>query len=249
MNFLFCVHPTREEAHRLHGELSGYLRLKGHSEVSDPALADFTLAIGGDGTVVAACRACSAPIIGINAGTLGYLTRVEPAQAKDALDRLCRGDYAIEERMMLCCGAAGGPVTCALNEAALTKEGSGVIRFTVTVDGIRLMRYTADGIICATPTGSTGYSLSAGGPIVDPASELMVLTPIAPHTLLNRPIVLSADSVVRLECENDAVISMDGASARLPAGTPFEIRRSPETMRFVSFGRESFIGRLQQKLG
>ena len=119
MNFLFCVHPTRAEAQRLHGELSAYLKEKGHSEVCDPAKADFTLAIGGDGTVVAACRACSAPIIGINAGTLGYLTRVEPSQAKDALDRLCRGEYAIEKRMMLCCGAMGGPVTRALNEAGI----------------------------------------------------------------------------------------------------------------------------------
>ena len=248
MNFFFCVHPTREEARALHAELNEYVSSLGAKETFDPALADFTVAIGGDGTVVAACRLSDAPVIGINAGTLGYLARIEPQNAKDALLAVMKGEYGVEKRMTLLCGPAGGEKTTALNDAVLSKADAGVIRFSVTVDGIELMRYTADGIIAATPTGSTGYSLSAGGPIVDPAGENIILTPVSPHTLINRPIVLSAQSKVTLVCETDALISLDGSARPLSAGSHYEISRSDRYMRFVTFGRESFIARLRKKL-
>ena len=225
MNFFFCVHPTREEARALHAELNEYVSSLGAKETFDPALADFTVAIGGDGTVVAACRLSDAPVIGINAGTLGYLARIEPQNAKDALLAVMKGEYGVEKRMTLLCGPAGGEKTTALNDAVLSKADAGVIRFSVTVDGIELMRYTADGIIAATPTGSTGYSLSAGGPIVDPAGENIILTPVSPHTLINRPIVLSAQSKVTLVCETDALISLDGSARPLSAGSHYEIIR------------------------
>ncbi|MBR4235850.1 MAG: NAD(+)/NADH kinase [Clostridia bacterium] len=248
MNFLFCVHPTRSEAAQLHSELAQHIALHGGREVSNAADADFIVAIGGDGTVVSAFRKRNLPIIGINAGTLGYLTRVEPKDAAAALTDVLSGNYTLERRMTLSCGIRGGQKVTALNEAALLKSDAGVIRFTVTVDGVELMRYTADGCICATPTGSTGYSLSAGGPIVDPASEMIILTPLAPHTLVNRPIVLSPDSRVTLVSENDAIISTDGSSCSLPAGAAYEICRSGEYMKFVTFGKESFITRLRKKL-
>ena len=248
MDFYFCVHPTREGARILLGELSVYLMTIGAQVVSDPAKADFTVAIGGDGTVVSACRLSEAPVIGINAGTLGYLTRIEPENAKEAILAVTKGEYDIERRMTLLCGPAGGEKVTALNDAVLSKADAGVIRFSVTVDGIELMRYTADGIIAATPTGSTGYSLSAGGPIVDPAGENIILTPVSPHTLINRPIVLSAGSRVTLMCEKDAWISLDGSARPLPAGTRYEISRSDRYMRFVTFGRENFITRLRRKL-
>ena len=125
---------------------------------------------------------------------------------------------------------------------------AGILRFTVLVDGTELISYTADGMIVSTPTGSTGYSLSAGGPIVDPISEMLILTPIAPHTLVSRPILLSASSTVTLISETDAIIATDGETVPIKADTPFEIRRSEKVMRFVSFGRENFITRLRKKL-
>ncbi|MBQ6257780.1 MAG: NAD(+)/NADH kinase, partial [Clostridia bacterium] len=103
MNFFFCVHPTREEARALHAELNEYVSSLGAKETFDPALADFTVAIGGDGTVVAACRLSDAPVIGINAGTLGYLARIEPQNAKDALLAVMKGEYGVEKRMTLLC--------------------------------------------------------------------------------------------------------------------------------------------------
>ncbi|MBQ3669202.1 MAG: NAD(+)/NADH kinase, partial [Clostridia bacterium] len=189
-----------------------------------------------------------APIIGINAGRLGYLTHVEPEHAEEALKAVFDGRYALERRMTLDSSPNGESSENALNEVALLHADAGVIRFNVLVDGLRLTSYTADGMIAATPTGSTGYSLSAGGPIVDPAGEMLILTPIAPHTLLSRPIVLSPLSVVTLECENDALIATDGRTRSVKAGDSIEIKRSDKYMRFVTFGRESFITRLRQKL-
>ncbi len=248
MNFYFCVHPTREQAQRIADDLHDFIEMSGGKCVPDPRGADFTVAIGGDGTVVSAWKEYDCPIIGINAGTLGYLPRVEPEHARDAIQAVLDGRYSLEKRMTLDCSIPGGGNANALNEAALLHRDTGVIRFTVQVDGTELIRYTADGMIVSTPTGSTGYSLSAGGPIVDPSSEMLILTPVAPHTLVSRPILLSADSTVTLISKNDAVAAFDGEALPLPAQTPFEIRRSEKVMRFVSFGRENFITRLRKKL-
>ena len=136
----------------------------------------------------------------------------------------------------------------ALNDIVLLRPDTGVIRFTLTVDGVPLMRYTADGMIAATPTGSTGYSLSAGGPIVDPVSRAIVLTPLAPHTLVNRSIVLSGESRITLECERDAILSIDGDNHPVSAGETITIIKSEEEAQFVTLARESFLDRLRKKL-
>lgn len=248
MNFYFCIHPTRTQAQHIAMELRDVIISLGGSCVEDPSQADFTVAIGGDGTVVSAWKEHDCPIIGINAGTLGYLPRVEPTHASDAIQAVFDGHYSLEKRMTLDCGIPGEESVNALNEAALLHPDAGILRFTVLVDGTELISYTADGMIVSTPTGSTGYSLSAGGPIVDPISEMLILTPIAPHTLVSRPILLSASSTVTLISETDAIIATDGETVPIKADTPFEIRRSEKVMRFVSFGRENFITRLRKKL-
>ena len=248
MNFLFTVHPTREQARRIYEDLAEYIDSLGGKCVDAPEEADFSVAVGGDGTMVSAWRRLDKPLIGINAGTLGYLPRVEPEHAKEAIRAVFDGRYVLEDRMTLSCRMAGGEEIRALNEAALLHPDPGVLRFSVKVDGTELISYTADGMIVSTPTGSTGYSLSAGGPIVDPAGEMLILTPIAPHTLVSRPIVLSPQSRVTLESESDALIATDGRTRKLPAGVPFDIRRGDKYMRFVSFGRENFITRLRRKL-
>ena len=248
MKFWFYAAAARPRALELAQKAREIIAREGGFCLETPAEADFTVAVGGDGTVVAAHRMSDSPIIGINAGTLGYLPRIEPEAMEESLIRILRGEYALESRMTLSGGLRGAESANALNEVALVKPDAGVIRFIVTVDDVPLMRYTADGIICSTPTGSTGYSLSAGGPIVDPLSELMVLTPISPHTLVNRPIVLSAQSRVSIECETDAVIAIDGDAKRYIAGQTLEIRKSSKRVQFVTFARESFIERLRRKL-
>lgn len=248
MKFWFRIHSTRPEAASLMHAACAILEKNGCRVVSSPSEADFTIAIGGDGTVVAAHRMSRKPIIGVNAGTLGYLTRIEPSHLEESLERVIRGDYTLENRMTLLVKGEGIPPSIALNDAAILKADSGVIRFTVNVDGVRLMRYTADGIIAATPTGSTGYSLSAGGPIVDPLSESIVLTPVAAHTLLSRPIVLSAQSVITLCPESNCILSVDGDQRPIGANREIVIARCEEYVQFVSFGRESFIDRLRKKL-
>ena len=245
--FFFVSHPTREEAYDLRKELEAFVLDSGAMVVTDPRQADFSVAIGGDGTVVGAYRACSAPVLGINDGNVGYLARVEKENAFTAVKAVLDGRYEIESRMTLSC-EAGGETFCALNDAALVKSGVSPVSVSVCVDDTGLMRLTADGLIVSTPTGSTGYSLSAGGPIADPMSELIILTPVAPHTLMSRPIVLSAKSRVRLTANRDAVLLIDGQRYDLPADTPVRIEKSEQYMHFVSFGRENFISRLREKL-
>ena len=248
MNFWFALHPTRTEAYELKEQLVKLLEAEGSHVVDNPQKADFAVAIGGDGTVVGAFKKCSKPIIGINVGRLGYLPRIEPADAETALRRVLQGQYEIEKRMTLTCSAAGHGELCAINEAAFLKASASIIHFSVSVDGYELTRYAADGMIVATPTGSTGYSLSAGGPIIDPVSDMIVLTPNCPHTLVSRPIVLSANSRITLESDDKSVLSVDGAITRLNEHEKVEIRRGSENMSFVSLSRESFIERLRKKL-
>ena len=248
MKFWFRVHTARPQALILRDEAEKIIRRAGSVIVDDPEQADLTVAIGGDGTVVSAHRQSRRPIVGVNAGTLGYLPRIEPEDMPRALERVLRGDYALEDRMTLSGAPEGAEPVNALNEVALVKPDSGVIRFSVAVDGMPLTRYTADGIIAATPTGSTGYSLSAGGPIVDPSSQLIVLTPIAPHTLCSRAVVLSPTSRVTIVCDTPAVLLVDGDARPHPAGLPLHIQRSENVVQFVTLGQESFIERLRRKL-
>ena len=245
--FFFVSHPTREEAYDLRKELEAFVLDSGAQVVTDPAIADFSVAIGGDGTVVGAYRACPAPVLGINDGNVGYLARVEKENAFTAVKAVLDGRYEIESRMTLSC-EAGDEAFCALNDAALVKSGVSPVSVSVCVDDTELMRVIADGIIVSTPTGSTGYSLSAGGPIADPMSELIILTPVAPHTLISRPIVLSPESRVKLETNKDATLLVDGQKHELKANTSVTIARSEHHMHFVSFGRENFITKLREKL-
>ena len=139
------------------------------------------------------------PIIGVNTGTLGYLTEVNPDNLKDALGDLSDGNYHVEERMMLegkliKANGESMKIPESLNEIAILKNVNGVVRFDAIVNDRLINSYTADGILVCTPTGSTAYNLSCGGPIADPTAEILTLTPIAPHTVINRSIVLSKDS-------------------------------------------------------
>ena len=222
--------------------------------------AQCVLVLGGDGTLIQVAGALASkdvPLLGINLGTLGYLAEIETDQIIPTLDRLVKDDYEIEERMMLST-SSGGDRRDALNDIIITRYGDPrVVRYIIYVNGRCLSTYDADGIIISTPTGSTGYNLSAGGPIVEPNAKLILITPICPHTLNTRAIVLSSDDLISIEVckskymrEYEACVSCDGISTiRLSAGDSVDVRKADGVTKVIKMSREGFLDVLSRKLG
>lgn len=229
-----------------------------------PKEVECILVIGGDGTLIQAARDLAGlriPLVGVNLGTLGYLTEVERENLYPSLDKLMEDKYQIEERMMLegTVMREGKALSTmvALNDVVFSRSGAlRVIDFKIYLNGEFLNRYSADGIIIATPTGSTGYSMSAGGPIVSPDAKLMVMTPICAHTLNNRSIVLSGNDRITLEfCPDrgrgcrERLVSFDGDNSVCAAvGDTVEIRRSEQFTRIVRLNKISFLEVLRDKM-
>lgn len=229
------------------------------SIVDDVSCADIVFSIGGDGTFLKTARlADEKPLIGINTGTLGYLTEINPENIEKTLKDLLDNNYYIEKRMMLegkIIKSDGETITIpeSLNEIAISKNVSGVVRFDAVVNGKLINSYTADGILICTPTGSTAYNLSCGGPIVDPTAEIITLTPIAPHTIINRSIVLSSDSVVEIritELREDTVsyALYDGKSIEVVSGDTIQIKKSDKITRIVKLEDRSFIDTIRENI-
>lgn len=221
------------------------------------------LVLGGDGTVIQAAHDvvdCGIPILGINLGTLGYLAEIDRENITQALDCLLEDKFEIEERMMLegiCAGYAGQDKQTALNDIVITRSGPlRVVKYHVYVNDKYLASYKADGIIVATPTGSTGYSMSAGGPIVSPDAQSILITPICPHTLNRTSVVLSAEDKIGICIEGsgilggaEAVASFDAAHGiELMAKEQIEIRRSEKKMQLIKISRDSFLQVLRRKM-
>lgn len=223
-----------------------------------PEDSDCCIVLGGDGTMLQAARSAAhvdVPLIGVNLGTLGYLAEVEKTGVDDALRRLLAGDYEIEDRMMLY-GEACGKHDYALNDIIVTRRGAmTTINFDIYVNGLFLCNYHADGIVISTPTGSTGYSMSAGGPIVEPSGNMILITPICPHTINSRSMVLSADtklSIVMGEGRDGAtqqsVAYFDGSGhIELETGDKIEIERSIKTTKILKLNKVSFLQALGKK--
>lgn len=223
------------------------------------AQADLVITFGGDGTLIRAAHICSllgTPILGVYYGRFGFVTQCRPNEIGAALSLFVDGKAKIQERMMVQTDLVRGSQVVAtlhsLNESALQRAATTrMLSFEVTVDGRLLTSYPADGVIVCTPTGSTAYNLSAGGPIVDPNVKAMVLTAITPHTLSARPLVLAPESVIdlRLETRGDAVLSCDGQSRlHLLSGDAVRITQSPRITRLVSVDEEDFLQKLGDKL-
>jgi len=217
---------------------------------------DLALSLGGDGTMLRAVHLAAplgAPVLGVNLGRLGYLAVIESDRLCAALDQFCAGDYAVEERTMLCVTIEGeAPSThLALNEAVLEKTEPGrTVHLAVSIDGHFFNSYVADAIILATPTGSTAYAFSAGGPIVSPRQNALLITPVAPHTPFARPLVVHPDEPVRIEVldHRGAVASIDGrALGHLGAGDAIAATVAPVPARFVTFGERDFYAVLKAK--
>ena len=217
---------------------------------------DALVSLGGDGTILRGIQYAvqwDVPLLGVNLGRKGFLAEIEPQGLEDALKRLINGDCAVEERPLLS-ASFGGETWLALNDVVVSRGGyARLIGVETLVDGEMAGRYLADGVIVTTPTGSTGYSLSAGGPVVSPRVDCMVVTPICAHSLQHRPIVVGGSSVIRLELDNDdeqtASLQVDGQSrATLTAGMSVEIARSERKARFIRVQPEQFFGLVRGKL-
>ena len=215
---------------------------------------------GGDGTLIRAVRDLgehSLPLLGINLGTLGYLADVELKDFREALDRLFEGQPEIEERMMLEGSFRGSRKDIAMNDIVLAREGKvRIVSFNIYVNGALLNTYQADGVILSTPTGSTGYNLSAGGPVVEPTAQMIVITPICSHALNTSSVVLSADDLIEVEvCEGrygrqeQVSLCFDGAEqTTLVTGERVCIRRAGQTAKLIKLSRESFMKTMRKKM-
>jgi NAD+ kinase len=220
---------------------------------------DLVLSFGGDGTLLRSAHLTGpndTPLLGVNIGRLGFLADIEIEHIHDAIDALEAGRYRVEERLVLAAqleSHAAFETEWALNEFVLDRSGAaGLIEIEVNVNDTHLNTYWADGLIMGTPTGSTAYSLSTGGPILAPGVEAVILTPIAPHTLTVRPIVLPADATITCQVlQNDQpyVFAADGRSTLFDEhGLEFTVERAPHTVNLVKLPGQHFFHTLRSKL-
>ncbi len=269
-HFLIYANRKKDKNLAMAKRIRSYLEAKGQQvSVNEEGVdwkgaADCIIVLGGDGTVLRAARETrelNIPIIGVNLGTLGYMTEIEPENLEEALERLIQGDYESESRMMLYGRAflenGAEEEGWALNDIVISRKGSlQIIKFNIFVNGQFLNDYDADGMIITTPTGSTGYNLSAGGPLIEPGAKLITLTPICPHTLNQRSIILSPEDVIEIqipqgreESVQTVEASFDGGHGiTLRTGERIRISKSEKITEFLRLNRVSFLEVLHRKM-
>ncbi len=273
------VHERREEAAAQALDLTEWLLEEGHEvrvpsgdeldgeleafSITDDGFADgldAAISLGGDGSMLRAAqliRGRDVPILGVDFGQLGYLTTVEPSEMHTAVRRTLAGDCEIEDRMLLgvtvSSSGVDGDDALALNEAVVERtHQSNTIRIAVSIDGLFFTSYAADGLIVATPTGSTAYALSARGPIVAPTHRSFQLTPVSPHMLFDRTLVLDPEQKLRLTVDGGrpAALSIDGSTRGVMGdGDWIECTAAPETVRLVRLDDDHFHSVLKSKFG
>lgn len=280
-HFLIITNEFKDKGLVFTGKIRRYIEARGgscqcYSSTGDDArhaapdsadIAEGTecvLVLGGDGTLIRAAAKLvdeKLPLIGVNLGTLGYLCELEAANVFDAIDELMDGHYMLEERMMLSAyGIKNGIQTeakTALNDVVIHRTGAlSVVNLIVSVNGEYLNTFRADGIIISTPTGSTGYNMSAGGPIVDPKAKMMLITPINAHNLNSRSIVISADDEVMIEIgqrrsqkDETVEVSYDGDNAvGLEVGDRLVVKQAASVAKVCKLSRKSFLEILRKKM-
>ncbi len=274
------LHNDRPSAARLGREIAEWLHERGHAvrsptldaacagleaDAVDPAVvgvgADVAVSLGGDGTMLRTIELVAAhgvPVIGVNLGQLGYLTELEPAKILDALEQFFAGSYLIEERMMLhvaieSASAIAVTEATALNEAVLEKTLSGhTVRLDVEINGSFFTPYATDGLIVATPTGSTAYAFSARGPIIAPTHRSLLLTPVSPHMLFDRSLILDAETSLRVTVDGyrPAALTVDGRMlGQLQEGDSITCTAADFSARLVLFAPRDFHRILKSKFG
>jgi NAD+ kinase len=219
---------------------------------------DFVFSVGGDGTLldtVALVQNSGTPIVGINTGRLGFLANINQNDINQAVDSLLRGHFTLDKRTLLRLEsntAIFGDTNFALNEVTIQKkDSSSMITIHAYLNGEYLNSYWADGLIIATPTGSTGYSLSCGGPILVPQSESFVITPIAPHNLNVRPIIISDKNVISVEIEGRSshfLVALDSRSETINSSIQLAIKKEDFTVNLVRLNNQNFLDTLRNKL-
>ena len=222
----------------------------------DPKTIDFVLSLGGDGTILGLVHQyehLDAPILGINLGHLGFMADVPLGDVYPSLQDLINGNYNIEERLILQGQSAGEEKYFAVNDFVIHRsKNPNLIEIGIHVDGLYLNTFEADGMIIATPNGSTAYSLAAGGPILSPTLEAVVITPICPHTISNRPIVLTSKQKIQVQYLSNyksVEVCADGLSHHtLQTGAVFNISCSPKKFRLVNLLRRDYFSTLRTKL-
>lgn len=217
---------------------------------------DAIVTVGGDGTILHSAKHAlehDKPLLGINAGRLGYLAQIEPNEL-EGLSRLISGEYSVGERMLLEARVDDGPPVLALNDIVLSRGLSRLVDLHVSEDGVPMGAYRADGLILATPTGSTAYSMSAGGPIVDPALDGIILTPICPHSLYARSVIFRPDAFIsvrsrRVNNDDKIIICVDGEETNiLDEQNTLRVRRAEKRLKFISFSDKKFGSIIHEKL-
>lgn len=280
-NFLIITNSYKDINLRLTGEITAYIEEHGGrctrfvsngKEISKaapplekiPKETECVLVLGGDGTLIRAASSLTAsrlPLIGVNMGTLGYLCELEESSVFPAIDQLMADTYMVEERMMLSGhGIKAGKAVAegiALNDIVIHRTGAlSVVNLILYVNGEYLNTFHADGIILSTPTGSTGYNMSAGGPIVDPKAGMILITPINAHNLSSRSIVIGAEDEVvveigkrRTQKDETVEVSFDGDNAvKLEVGDRFMIRKAKDTAKICKLSNQSFLEILSKKM-
>ncbi len=275
-SFLILANTDKDVNLELSHKIAGYLSQHGAGAViiSDKSThydgnyireeylrgVEAAIVLGGDGTMLRAVHSLGdhgIPLLGINLGTLGFLTEVEESNVPRALDRLLQDDFMVEQRMMIE-GRVKNHVYHAFNDVVITRAGfSRIIGLNVYVNDQLLDTYEADGVIVATPTGSTGYNLSAGGPIVSPKSKVIVVTPISPHSLTAKSVVFDSSDRIRIEIvkkrktqDTEAIVSFDGGnSMELAAGDDVTAVLSARNVRLIKMYDVNFYTVLRDKIG
>jgi NAD+ kinase len=220
--------------------------------------ADFAVSMGGDGTLLKTAsrvRQKQIPIVGVNMGRLGFLADVSADAIDETINALFQGDYSVEDRSLIRVETNGEPIDgyeCALNDVAILKRDSAsMITIRASINGEYLTTYQADGLIVSTPTGSTAYSLSNGGPIIVPQTGVIVMTAVAPHSLNVRPIVLPDTAQIELTVRSRShnfLVAIDGHSGKLPEGTTLRLTRAPYMVKVVKRSGTRYFATLREKM-
>jgi len=254
---LLVVHPSREDARAYAQDLSALLVKSGYVVSTDDAEgAEIAIVLGGDGTILRAaqlCRNTNIPILGVNLGSVGFMAEIQKPSVESVLIAIQKKSYKSEPRLVVHFSIirAGTELSSgwALNEVVIEGLPGAMIQLFVQVDGRPLSRWGCDGVICSTPTGSTAYAFSAGGPVVWPEVPALVLLPIAAHALFSRPMVISPDSTIAIDVESDdALLSADGfRRTDLKAGDRIIITRDSNTVSLAHIEDSPFTDRLVAK--
>ena len=247
--------PDRPTAGGIAARLRGLLADADVTVVGAGSDADLVIAIGGDGTVLEAAAeaiASDIPVCGVNVGKVGYLAEIRENEIDDLVHAIINDQFQIRPHSVVEV-ESGGVTALAVNDVVVEKVVSQrIIEVAVNVNGRPLASYRTDGMIVASPLGSTAYSLSAGGPVVDPSLDALILTPIAPHSLLTRPVVLAPDAVVTMSIAVDrpARINVDGRElCQVDPGATVTVRRSDRMVRFLTLGRHPFPQAVRDQFG